>query len=106
MTNAEHAGGAIEQGCSGPFVHTKSMNEQVQQITAEDRATSPRPLRDWQAPRPANSSITGYYKDGNPSNDDKRSVIAQNGDAKPAEDTFTPENVLNVEKVFGSKSVK
>ena len=106
MTNAEHAGGAIEQGCSGPFVQTKPMNEQVQQTTGEDTAKSPRPLRDWKAPRPANSSITGYYKDGIPSNFDKRSVIAQYGDTEPAEDISTPKSVLLVEKDTGSKSVK
>ena len=106
MTNAEHAGCAIEQDCSGPCVQTKPMNEQAQQTTGEDTAKSPRPLRDWKAPRPANSSITGYYKDGNPSNDDKRSVIAQYGDAKPAEDIFRSKSVLHVEKDTGSKPVK
>ena len=42
-------------------------------------------------------------KSGNPSNFDKRSVIAQYGDTEPAEDISTPKSVLLVEKDTGSK---
>ena len=62
--------------------------------TRVDTEEFPRPLRDPAAPRPAGSSIHGFYgnaKQQRGGRDDAYSVQAQNGDAEPEIPTVTRE---------------